>query len=159
MYIKLGGNFVMKKYWKFLAMILVATVFMFVMMYFNTYKLDQVYFSQTRAFMALMMGAAMTIIMLLFMWKMYNNKKINSIILLVSILIFTGSLFMVRSQTGVNDKVWMEAMIPHHSIAIMTSKRAQLKDPKVKKLAKEIIVSQEKEIKEMKRLIKDQPQN
>ncbi|MCT3398664.1 DUF305 domain-containing protein [Weissella paramesenteroides] len=149
----------MKKYWKFLAMILVATVFMFVMMYFNTYKLDQVYFSQTRAFMALMMGAAMTIIMLLFMWKMYNNKKINSIILLVSILIFTGSLFMVRSQTGVNDKVWMEAMIPHHSIAIMTSKRAQLKDPKVKKLAKEIIVSQEKEIKEMKRLIKDQPQN
>lgn len=149
----------MKKYWKFLAMILVATVFMFVMMYFNTYKLDQVYFSQTRAFMALMMGAAMTIIMLLFMWKMYNNKKINSIILLVSILIFTGSLFMVRSQTGVNDKVWMEAMKPHHSIAIMTSKRAQLKDPKVKKLAKEIIVSQEKEIKEMKRLIKDQPQN
>ena len=149
----------MKKYWKFLAMILVATVFMFVMMYFNTYKLDQVYFSQTRAFMALMMGAAMTIIMLLFMWKMYNNKKINSIILLVSILIFTGSLFMVRSQTGVNDKVWMEAMIPHHSIAIMTSKRAQLKDPKVKKLTKEIIVSQEKEIKEMKRLIKDQPQN
>lgn len=149
----------MKKYWKFLAMILIATVFMFVMMYFNTYKLDQVYFSQTRAFMALMMGAAMTIIMLLFMWKMYNNKKINSIILLVSILIFTGSLFMVRSQTGVNDKVWMEAMIPHHSIAIMTSKRAQLKDPKVKKLAKEIIVSQEKEIKEMKRLIKDQPQN
>ncbi|XZO07769.1 DUF305 domain-containing protein [Weissella paramesenteroides] len=149
----------MKKYWKFLAMILVATVFMFVMMYFNTYKLDQVYFSQTRAFMALMMGAAMTIIMLLFMWKMYNNKKINSIILLVSILIFTGSLFMVRSQTGVNDKAWMEAMIPHHSIAIMTSKRAQLKDPKVKKLAKEIIVSQEKEIKEMKRLIKDQPQN
>lgn len=149
----------MKKYWKFLAMILVATVFMFVMMYFNTYKLDQVYFSQTRAFMALMMGAAMTIIMLLFMWKMYNNKKINSIILLVSILIFTGSLFMVRSQTGINDKVWMEAMIPHHSIAIMTSKRAQLKDPKVKKLAKEIIVSQEKEIKEMKRLIKNQPQN
>ena len=66
---------------------------------------------------------------------------------------------MVRSQTGVNVKVWMEAMIPHHSIAIMTSKRAQLKDPKVKKLAKEIIVSQEKEIKEMKRLIKDQPQN
>lgn len=143
----------MAKYRRFLVMVLVSTVVMFCLMYFNTYELDQVYFSQTRAFMALMMGAVMAILMLGFMWKMYDNKRLNYLLLIVSGVIFLGSLFMVRSQTGVNDKRWMGAMIPHHSIAILTSKRAHLTDPRVKKLAKNIVVTQEREIKEMKKLI------
>jgi len=107
-------------------------------------------------FMALMMGAVMAIIMLLFMWKMYENKTLNKIILGVSVLVFAGSLFMVRSQTTVSDVAWMKAMIPHHSIAILTSKRANLKDPEVKKLANDIIEAQEKEIEQMKKLIEEQ---
>jgi uncharacterized protein (DUF305 family) len=106
--------------------------------------------------MALMMGAVMAIIMLLFMWKMYENKTLNKIILGVSVLVFAGSLFMVRSQTTVSDVAWMKAMIPHHSIAILTSKRANLKDPEVKKLANDIIEAQEKEIEQMKKLIEEQ---
>ena len=133
----------MKKYWKFLLMIGVSTVVMFGMMYLNVYALDHIFFSRTRVFMALMMGAVMAVIMLLFMWKMYENKKINVMILAASLLVFAGSLFMVRSQTTVNDTAWMKAMIPHHSIAILTSKRADLKDPEVKKLAEEIIQAQE----------------
>ncbi len=109
----------------------------------------------TRVFMALMMGAVMAVIMLLFMWKMYENKKINVMILAASLLVFAGSLFMVRSQTTVNDTAWMKAMIPHHSIAILTSKRADLKDPEVKKLAEEIIQAQEEEIDKMKKMIKE----
>ncbi|OWZ86991.1 hypothetical protein A5848_000665 [Enterococcus faecium] len=105
--------------------------------------------------MALMMGAVMAVIMLLFMWKMYENKKINVMILAASLLVFAGSLFMVRSQTTVNDTAWMKAMIPHHSIAILTSKRADLKDPEVKKLAEEIIQAQEEEIDKMKKMIKE----
>ena len=46
-------------------------------------------------------------------------------------------------------------MIPHHSIAILTSSRAQLSDPRVRKLADGIIKAQELEIREMKALIAD----
>ena len=146
----------MKKYWKFILMIGVSTVIMFGMMYLNVYSIDHLFFSRTRVFMALMMGAVMAIIMLLFMWKMYENKTLNKIILGVSVLVFAGSLFMVRSQTTVSDVAWMKAMIPHHSIAILTSKRANLKDPEVKKLANDIIEAQEKEIEQMKKLIEEQ---
>ncbi|MEO1781286.1 MULTISPECIES: DUF305 domain-containing protein [Enterococcus] len=145
----------MNKYLKFFLMIAVSTLLMFFMMYFNLYAFSHFFFSQTRAFMALMMGAAMAIIMLLFMWKMYPNKKSNVAILIVSILVFCGSLFMVRSQTAVGDVAWMKAMIPHHSIAILTSKRADLSDPEVKKLAEEIIKAQEEEIEKMKELIEE----
>ena len=143
----------MKKYLKFFLMIAVSTILMFFMMYFNLYAFSHFFFSQTRAFMALMMGAAMAIVMLLFMWKMYPRKKGNLAILAVSLLVFAGSLFMVRSQTAVDDVAWMKAMIPHHSIAVLTSKRANLSDPEVKKLAQEIIDAQEREIEEMKELI------
>ncbi|EQA3593015.1 DUF305 domain-containing protein [Enterococcus hirae] len=146
----------MTKYWKFLLMIGVSTVIMFGMMYLNVYSIDHLFFSRTRVFMALMMGAVMAIIMLLFMWKMYENKTLNKIILGVSVLVFAVSLFMVRSQTTVSDVAWMKAMIPHHSIAILTSKRANLKDPEVKKLANDIIEAQEKEIEQMKKLIEEQ---
>lgn len=146
----------MTKYWKFLLMIGVSTVIMFGMTYLNVYSIDHLFFSRTRVFMALMMGAVMAIIMLLFMWKMYENKTLNKIILGVSVLVFAGSLFMVRSQTTVSDVAWMKAMIPHHSIAILTSKRANLKDPEVKKLANDIIEAQEKEIEQMKKLIEEQ---
>ncbi len=122
-------------------------------MYLNVYKIDHIFFSQTRFFMALMMGAIMAITMLSFMWKMYDNKRVNITILFVSIFLFFGSLFMVRSQTAVNDADWMKAMIPHHSIAILTSKRANLTNPEVKELAKRIIDTQEKEIKEMKKML------
>ncbi|WP_427910980.1 DUF305 domain-containing protein [Pediococcus parvulus] len=144
----------MRKYIKFGIMIGVSTVVMFLMMYLNSFKIDHLYFSQTRVWMALMMGAAMTIIMLLFMWQMYPNKRLNQVILLGAGLLFCGSLFLVRSQTTVKDVSWMHAMIPHHSIAILTSTRADLHDPEVKKLADEIAITQKKEIKEMKRLIK-----
>jgi uncharacterized protein (DUF305 family) len=46
-------------------------------------------------------------------------------------------------------------MIPHHSIAILTSERAHIRDPRVRKLADEIIEAQVSEIGEMKQLIAD----
>lgn len=143
----------MNKYLKFFLMIATSTLLMFFMMYFNLFSFSHFFFSQTRLFMALMMGAAMAIIMLVFMWKMYPNKKANVVILCGSLLLFAGSLFMVRSQTAVDDVAWMKAMIPHHSIAILTSSRANLTDPEVKELAKKILEAQEAEIDEMKELI------
>ena len=145
----------MNKYAKFAAMIATSTVVMFGLMYLNTYQLDHVFFSATRAYMALLMGSVMAIIMLGFMLKMYTNRRVNIGIFVGSVIVFVLSLWLVRSQATVEDISWMKAMIPHHSIAILTSERAHISDPRVRKLADGIIETQRKEIAEMKALIKD----
>ncbi|MBL7554975.1 MAG: DUF305 domain-containing protein [Bdellovibrionaceae bacterium] len=124
-------------------------------MYLNIFQIDHVFFSQTRLYMAMIMGAAMTFIMLSFMIKMYTNQKLNKIIFFCSVGVFLVSLWLVRSQATVSDISWMKAMIPHHSIAILTSERAHISDPRVRKLADGIIETQKKEIGEMKALIDD----
>ncbi|MHC8517220.1 DUF305 domain-containing protein [Sporosarcina sp. ITBMC105] len=145
----------MKSYGRFAMMIVTSTVIMFGLMYLNTYALDHVFFSETRLYMALLMGATMAMIMMAFMWKMYANKKLNVGILGVSVIIFALSLYLVRSQATIEDTSWMKAMIPHHSIAILTSERAKISDPRVKDLADKIIEAQKKEIEEMKVLIEE----
>ena len=145
----------MGSYARFAAMIATSTVVMFGLMYLNTYQLDHVYFSQTRMWMALYMGAVMAIIMLAYMLKMYGNRQVNTGIFVGSAVVFALALWLVRSQATVGDVAWMKAMIPHHSIAILTSKRAHITDPRVRKLADGIIETQLREIAEMKALIAD----
>ena len=145
----------MNPYLKFTLMIATSTVVMFIMMYLNTYQWDHVYFSETRAYMAFYMGAVMAIIMLAFMGNMYKKTKINLMIYGISVILFAVGLWGVRSQATVNQVDWMQAMIPHHSIAILTSTRADIEDPRVRKLADGIIETQKKEIGEMQALIED----
>ena len=145
----------MKMYGKFGLMILTSTLIMFGLMYLNTYSIDHVHFSETRAYMALIMGASMTIIMLLFMRGMYKQKTANMLIVVSSVIVFAVSLLLVRSQQTVDDVSWMKAMIPHHSIAILTSERAKIRDPRVRALADGIIETQRREIAEMEALIED----
>lgn len=140
-------------YWRFAAMIATSTLVMFGLMYLTTYQLEHVLWSETRAWMALVMGSVMAIIMLSYMLKMYKNTMINLSIFGGSIIVFALSLWLVRSQTTINDVDYMKAMVPHHSIAIMTSLRAQISDPRVRKLADEIIEAQRREIAEMEFLI------
>lgn len=115
--------------------------------------MDHVYFSLTRFYMTCLGIAAMAVIMLLFMLNMYKDKQKNRAILIGSIVLFAAALFLVRTQKPIGDVLWMKAMIPHHSIAILTSNRADIKDPEVKKLAEDIITAQEREIDEMKRML------
>ncbi|MDB6353186.1 DUF305 domain-containing protein [Trichococcus sp. K1Tr] len=146
---------VMKKYVRFGIMILVSTVIMYFLMFLNVFQLNHIYFSEMRLLMTLIMGSVMAVVMLSFMWKMYDNKKWNIIILGVSFLIFGVSLWLVRSQATIDDVDYMQAMIPHHSIAILASERAKLEDERVRKLADEIIDAQEREIAEMRSLIEE----
>lgn len=88
------------------------------------------------------------------MKPMYKNKLKNTIIILGSLLLMTSSTYLVRNQIPIDDVKWMRAMIPHHSIAILTSENAEIKDTEVKKLASEIIETQKKEIAKMKEMIK-----
>ena len=142
-------------YWRFAAMITTSTVVMLVLMYVHTYALDHVYWSETRGWMALLMGAMMAVIMLSFMLGMYRNTKVNVGIFVGSFIVFVLSLWLVRSQSTVTGVDYMQAMIPHHSIAVLTSERAQIVDPRVRKLADEIIAAQRREIAEMKYLIRE----
>ena len=142
-------------YLHFFAMIATSTIVMYGLMYLNTYEIDHVFYSQTRMWMALYMGAVMTIIMLLFMLGMYRNRTANIAIFAGATLVFAVSLWLVRSQETVGDVAWMKAMIPHHSIAVLTSSRAELSDPRVQELAQAIIDAQVSEIAEMKRYIAD----
>ena len=140
-------------YRRFAAMIATSTVIMFGLMYLNTWAIEHVAFSQTRAWMALLMGATMAVVMLGFMWGMYKNTRANIAIVVAAVAVFAVSLTLVRSQATVGDVSYMKAMIPHHSIAVMTSERANIRDPEVRRLADEIIEAQVREIAEMERHI------
>ena len=143
------------KYIRFFLMLGLSFVAMYVTMYLNTYSIDHVYFSLTRFYMTCLGISTMAVIMLLFMWGMYSNTKKNTAILLGSLILFSAALFLVRIQKPiVGDVLWLKGMIPHHSIAILTSERADIKDPEVKKLANDIITAQRKEIEEMKMILK-----
>lgn len=142
-------------YKRFFAMIGTSTIVMFGLMYLNTYAFEHIYFSETRAYMAILMGATMAIVMLAFMLGMYKNRAVNIGIFAGAIAVFALSLFLVRSQTTVGQVSYMKAMIPHHSIAIMTSERAKITDPRVRELADEIIDAQRREIAEMRYLIEE----
>jgi hypothetical protein len=140
-------------YVRFGLMIATSTVVMFILMYLNTYAWEHVFFSETRTYMAIMMGATMAVIMLAYMLGMYSNTRLNVAIFAGAVIVFALSLWLVRAQVTVSGPSYMRAMIPHHSIAIMTSERAQIRDPRVRHLADEIIEAQRKEIAEMRYLI------
>jgi len=143
-------------YGRYLAMIATSGVAMFFLMYLHSYQLiEHAWFSETRMFMTLIMVAAMMVIMLAFMLGMYKNRAANAAIFIAAGVLFVAALWLVRSQVTVTGVDYMEGMIPHHSIAILTSERAQIKDARVRKLADGIIEAQRREIKEMEWLIND----
>lgn len=142
-----------KNYIRFGLMMAVSFVIMYAVMFLNADLLTHVMLSHTRTYMTVLMVAPMAISMLLFMWGMYPNKKVNYAILGLAALVFISTLAMLRNQSFISDKQWMKAMIPHHSSAIMVSQKANLQDSEAIKLAEEIIASQKKEIAEMKKIL------
>ena len=145
----------MHPYRKFILMIAVSATLMFGLMYLNTYQLSHVWFSQTRLFMTFIMAGSMALVMLFFMRNMYKDKRANVAIVIGSVALMGLGLWLVRSQATVGDVAWLKGMIPHHSIAILTSERANIADPRVRKLADDIIEAQRREIAEMEVLIRD----
>ncbi|CUH76154.1 DUF305 domain-containing protein [Tropicibacter naphthalenivorans] len=137
-------------YKRFFTMILASTVIMFGLMYLNTYALGHIYFSETRSYMAVMMGGVMAVVMMAFMFGHYPVKRTNWLILGGGAVLAAGMLYLVRAQVTVDGLSYMRAMIPHHSIAVMTSGRANIQDARVRKMADEILMAQQKEISEMR---------
>ena len=143
-------------YLTFFMMIGTSMVAMFFLMYVNSYQIfDHAWFSETRLFMTMIMGAVMMVVMLFFMRGMYTNSRANAAIYIGAVLMLLLAVWLVRSQATVTGVDYMEGMIPHHSIAILTSERARIEDPRVRELADEIIQAQRREILEMEWLIGD----
>lgn len=142
-----------RNYQKFALMLAGSFILMYAIMYLNVDQIDHVYLNMTRLYMTLLMVSAMALLMLGMMSMMYQNKKLNLTIGVSSILVFVLALVGVRTQAGISDVEYMKGMIPHHSIAIMVSKKAHLKDPEVIKLSQSIIDAQEREIAQMKKIL------
>ncbi|HTU66146.1 MAG TPA: DUF305 domain-containing protein [Steroidobacteraceae bacterium] len=137
------------------AAVVASTAVMYSLTYLNSWSASDVMFSQTRLWMSLMMGSAMAVVMLIFMRPMYTNRFRNGLVVVASAVTFALSLWLVRSQQTVRDVGYLEAMVPHHSIAVLTSRRARIHDPRVRELADGIIATQEREITRMQTLIDD----
>ena len=151
---KHGGNYLV-----FFAMIGTSAVLMYFLMFLNIDRAEHFVWSEIRTYMTFIMAAVMTIVMLAFMLNMYKNKMANIAIVTGAIALFIVALWLVRSQETVQDKSWMTSMIPHHSVAVMTSSRAEFSDYRVAELAAEIVEVQEYEIALMEWLIQDIQEN
>jgi len=136
-------------------MIVTSTLVMYALTYTNVFDVAHIRFSEERVYMAVIMGSAMAIVMMGFMWHMYPSVRANALIMgsaaTLGVLAFVGS----QTQAFVGDVAYMDGMIPHHSIAILTSERATLIDLRVQELAQGIRDTQVREIKEMTWLVED----
>ena len=155
-----GGAHMMHGSWKrFAAMIATSTVIMFALMYQLVYQADHLTFSVNRLVASLLMGAVMTVVMLGFMWSMYEGKGLKTGVLVGAAILAVVLLYVNRAQRLIDDTRFMRSMIPHHSIAINNARKADIRDPRVRELADSIIASQVREIGEMKLLLESIARN
>lgn len=144
---------------RFAAMIATSTFIMFFLMYQLIYSLEHATFSLNRLTASLLMGCVMTLVMLSFMWSMYKGVGTKIAVVVLATLLGVLLLFANRSQSLIGDVGFMQSMIPHHSIAINNGRKASISDPRVRKLADDIIEAQVLEIAQMKLLLDDIARN
>jgi hypothetical protein len=143
-------------YRKFMLTLGLSFLVMYAVMFSNVAEVSHIYLNLNRLYMTILMVAPMALIMLGVMHGMYKDKKLNAIIVVVSLLATILAFVMLRNQSYVGDEAFIRSMIPHHSSAILVSEEARITDPELRKLADEIIRSQKKEIAEMEQLLKKQ---
>lgn len=149
------GKMMTVSWGKFAAMIATSVIAMFFLMYQLVYSLDHATFSLNRLVSSLLMGCVMTFIMLGFMWPMMRGKTAKLAVVVGAFVVGAGILAINRDQTLIGDEGFMKSMIPHHSIAINNARKSDIRDPRVQRLADEIIESQVREIAEMKLLLQE----
>lgn len=132
-------------------MTVLSFISMYVLMYMMVDKFDNVYPNLNEFYMAAVMTAPMIILEILLMWSMYNNKKVNTIITGVGLVLFAVFFALLRNQTAITDKEFLKSMIPHHGGAILMCKNTTIQDTEIKELCQSITASQQKEIDWMKR--------
>lgn len=105
------------------------------------------------AWMAILMAAPMTGLMVLSMPSMYPDRAKTAAVLALSLAIGLAAWLAIREQWAIGDRQFLRSMIPHHSGAILMCEKARLSDPAIRSLCEEIIAGQRAEIVEMRRLL------
>lgn len=131
----------------------INTLVMYLITYAMINRLDHLYLNINRMYMALMMVAPMVVIMLIVMRSMYENKKLNYILLAAFSGLFLICFLLARTQTPIGNGQFLRSMIPHHSSAILMCQQSEITDPEIIKLCEQIVKSQEEEIAQMKALL------
>ena len=106
-----------------------------------------------KAYMAVIMGIYMLFLEVMMHDHQYSVVSTSFYIGLTVLLVLF--IYLYRKQVAVNDKQYLEGMIEHHSMALLTSKEILKKtdDYNIAKLGKNIIEAQENEIKIMRDLL------
>jgi len=129
-----------------------------IIMFFLTYALiaefGHLVPNINRFYMAIIMAAPMVVMMLVVMRSMYPNKRLNAILISIFSIVFIGTLALARTQTPVGNEQFLRSMIPHHSSAILMCEEGNITDPDISDLCVDIVEAQEREIAQMKEMLK-----
>lgn len=141
-------------YGRLLLMIVLSFVAMYILMYAMVDRLDNVIPNFNQFYMAGLMAAPMLVLELLLMGNMYPNKKLNSVLMVVGVVVALVFWFLIRQQVAIGDRQFLKSMIPHHAGAILMCEQSRAKDPEIRQLCQEILNSQRAEIALMKEKLK-----
>lgn len=100
-------------------------------------------------YMAVTMWAPMGIFMLATMPGMFPRKGLNTLLYVLFLALTAASFAATRAQTLIDDRQFIDSMIPHHSGAILMCREAELRDGEMLKLCEDIIKAQRSEIEQM----------
>lgn len=123
---------------------------MYILMYIMVDKFANVYPNLNQLYMAGLMTIPMIVIELFLMRGMYTNKRANIFIGVLSLVLFVVLIIFIKKQTAISDKEFLKSMIPHHAAALLMCEQAQLQDPEIQELCKNILITQQAEINLMK---------
>lgn len=141
---------VVNHYRRFLIMIGLHFIAMYILMYSMVNAFGNVFNSFNQVYMAALMTASMVLIELPLMSSMYKSKKLNAVLIAAGAAVLVGSFLMIREQAAVSDRQFLRSMIPHHAGAILMCEEAAIQDQEIKELCRSIVASQQAEIDAMK---------
>ena len=147
------GGMQASHYRRFLIMIGLHFIAMYVFMYAMVNTFDNVFNSFNQVYMAALMTSSMVLIELPLMASMYKSKKLNLVIVLIGLVVLVGSWFAIRQQAAINDRQFLRSMIPHHAGAILMCKEATIQDAEIQNLCRNIEAGQQQEIDQMKAIL------
>lgn len=143
----------MKPYISLLIALSISYAVMFALMFSRVNEFANLFLSLNQVYMAGLMISAMLIIMLTAMGSMYQNKKLNIVLLIVGALMTVLFWTFIRTQAAVGNQQFLRSMIPHHAAAILVCEQAAITDRRIEQLCKEIVATQKREIQVMKKLM------
>ena len=142
-----------KPYITLLISLAISYVVMFAIMFSRVNEWSNLFLSLNQVYMTGLMISTMLIIMLVTMRSMYQNKKLNLVLLALGTLLILMFWTLVRTQTGVGNQQFLRSMIPHHAAAILVCQQSSLTNPRIEELCTEIVQTQKEEIRIMKELM------